>query len=163
MNKKFGVSKNMAFSIISPLLFGLSLSCVPSLIPILSLPPICSEGAETMYYFSSLALTLNEPEEGVAPTDSRRRPDQQLMEAGRWDEANAEKQRLEEKQRSVRREREREAQRAANLPEEGAEGVEVAEDGEKEGGARGGGARRATSQFISFLPKCSLVDFPVLI
>ncbi|XP_014064477.1 oxysterol-binding protein 1 isoform X3 [Salmo salar] len=86
------------------------------------------EGAETMYYFSSLALTLNEPEEGVAPTDSRRRPDQQLMEAGRWDEANAEKQRLEEKQRSVRREREREAQRAANLPEEGAEGVEVAED-----------------------------------
>ncbi|XP_071263282.1 oxysterol-binding protein 1-like isoform X2 [Salvelinus alpinus] len=86
------------------------------------------EGAETMYYFSSLALTLNESEEGVAPTDSRRRPDQQLMEAGRWDEANAEKQRLEEKQRSVRREREREAQRAANLPEEGAEGVEVAED-----------------------------------
>uniref|UniRef100_A0A8C8BWI2 Oxysterol-binding protein n=2 Tax=Oncorhynchus TaxID=8016 RepID=A0A8C8BWI2_ONCTS len=80
------------------------------------------EGAETMYYFSSLALTLNESEEGVAPTDSRRRPDQQLMEAGRWDEANAEKQRLEEKQRSVRREREREAQRAANLPEEGAEG-----------------------------------------
>uniref|UniRef100_A0A4W5RJY9 Oxysterol binding protein n=1 Tax=Hucho hucho TaxID=62062 RepID=A0A4W5RJY9_9TELE len=77
------------------------------------------EGAETMYYFSSLALTLNELEEGVAPTDSRRRPDQQLMEAGRWDEANAEKQRLEEKQRSVRREREREAQRAANLPEEG--------------------------------------------
>uniref|UniRef100_A0A4W4EAH8 Oxysterol-binding protein n=1 Tax=Electrophorus electricus TaxID=8005 RepID=A0A4W4EAH8_ELEEL len=64
------------------------------------------EGAETMYYFSSLALTLNEPEDGVAPTDSRRRPDQRLMEQGLWDEANAEKQRLEEKQRSVRRERE---------------------------------------------------------
>ncbi|KAG9335971.1 hypothetical protein JZ751_003370 [Albula glossodonta] len=77
------------------------------------------EGAETMYYFSSLALTLNEPEEGVAPTDSRLRPDQRLMEAGRWDEANAEKQRLEEKQRSVRREREREAARTANSTEEG--------------------------------------------
>ena len=68
-----------------------------------------------MYFFSYLALTLNEPEEGVAPTDSRRRPDQRLMEAGRWDEANAEKQRLEEKQRIARRERER----AANPPDEG--------------------------------------------
>ncbi|KAJ8281275.1 hypothetical protein GJAV_G00065670 [Gymnothorax javanicus] len=77
------------------------------------------EGAETMYYFSSLALTLNEPEEGVAPTDSRLRPDQRLMEDGRWEEANVEKQRLEEKQRSVRREREREAARAANSTEEG--------------------------------------------
>ncbi|KAL4640594.1 oxysterol-binding protein 1 isoform X2 [Arapaima gigas] len=77
------------------------------------------EGAETMYYFSSLALTLNEPEEGVAPSDSRRRPDQRLMEHGRWEEANAEKQRLEEKQRSVRREREREAARAANTTEDG--------------------------------------------
>ncbi|TTR84632.1 Oxysterol-binding protein 1 [Bagarius yarrelli] len=67
------------------------------------------DGAENMYYFSSLALTLNEAEEGVAPTDSRRRPDQRLMEQGLWDEANAEKQRLEEKQRAVRREREREA------------------------------------------------------
>uniref|UniRef100_A0A667WJA6 Oxysterol-binding protein n=1 Tax=Myripristis murdjan TaxID=586833 RepID=A0A667WJA6_9TELE len=77
------------------------------------------EGAETMYYFSSLALTLNEPEEGVAPTDSRLRPDQRLMEAGRWDEANGEKQRLEEKQRTARREREREAAKASNPPEEG--------------------------------------------
>lgn len=72
-----------------------------------------------MYYFSSLALTLNELEEGVAPTDSRRRPDQRLMEDGRWDEANAEKQRLEEKQRTTRREREREAVKAAGSPEEG--------------------------------------------
>ncbi|KAM6972754.1 oxysterol-binding protein 1 [Aplochiton taeniatus] len=78
------------------------------------------EGAESMYYFSSLALTLNEPEDGVAPTDSRNRPDQRLMEAGRWDEANAEKQRLEEKQRLVRREREREAAKTANPPEEAA-------------------------------------------
>ncbi|XP_061574832.1 oxysterol-binding protein 1-like isoform X2 [Cololabis saira] len=76
------------------------------------------EGAENMYFFSSLALTLNEPEERVAPTDSRRRPDQRLMEDGRWDEANAEKQRLEEKQRTTRREREREAVKAASLPEE---------------------------------------------
>ncbi|XP_019899102.1 oxysterol-binding protein 1 isoform X1 [Esox lucius] len=78
------------------------------------------EGAETMYFFTHLALTLNEPEEGVAPTDSRRRPDQRLMEEGQWDEANAEKQRLEEKQRGVRREREREAvsQRAASESEE---------------------------------------------
>lgn len=85
-----------------------------------SIPPI-SEGAETMYYFTSLALTLNELEEGVAPTDSRRRPDQRLMEDGRWDEANSEKQRLEEKQRGVRREREREAasQRTSSQSEEG--------------------------------------------
>ncbi|XP_028330380.1 oxysterol-binding protein 1-like isoform X1 [Gouania willdenowi] len=67
------------------------------------------DGAETMYFFTALALTLNESEDGVAPTDSRRRPDQRLMEDGRWEEANTEKQRLEEKQRSVRREREREA------------------------------------------------------
>lgn len=77
------------------------------------------EGAESMYFFSSLALTLNEHEEGVAPTDSRLRPDQRLMEDGQWDEANAEKQRLEEKQRTNRREREREAVKAASSPEEG--------------------------------------------
>ncbi|XP_057178505.1 oxysterol-binding protein 2 isoform X2 [Triplophysa rosa] len=64
------------------------------------------ENAENMYSFSSLALTLNEEEEGVCVTDSRLRPDQRLMEAGRWDEANAEKQRLEEKQRATRRRRE---------------------------------------------------------
>uniref|UniRef100_A0A667YND2 Oxysterol-binding protein n=2 Tax=Myripristis murdjan TaxID=586833 RepID=A0A667YND2_9TELE len=64
------------------------------------------ENAENMYYFSALALTLNEQEDGVGLTDSRLRPDQRLMEAGRWDEANTEKQRLEEKQRAVRRRRE---------------------------------------------------------
>uniref|UniRef100_A0A7N8YA61 Oxysterol-binding protein n=1 Tax=Mastacembelus armatus TaxID=205130 RepID=A0A7N8YA61_9TELE len=96
------------------------------------------EGAENMYYFSSLALTLNEPEEGVAPTDSRRRPDQRLMEEGRWDEANTEKQRLEEKQRTVRREREREALKAASSPEEdeaqetGTEASEVSDETDKE-------------------------------
>ncbi|XP_051552233.1 oxysterol-binding protein 2-like isoform X2 [Myxocyprinus asiaticus] len=70
------------------------------------------ENAENMYYFSSLALTLNEEEEGVCLTDSRLRPDQRLMEAGRWDEANSEKQRLEEKQRATRRRREAEASEA---------------------------------------------------
>lgn len=74
--------------------------------------PQFRENAEQMYYFSSLALTLNEPEEGMGPTDSRLRPDQRLMEAGRWDEANVEKQRLEEKQRAVRRRREAEANSA---------------------------------------------------
>uniref|UniRef100_A0A3P9IW46 Oxysterol-binding protein n=1 Tax=Oryzias latipes TaxID=8090 RepID=A0A3P9IW46_ORYLA len=77
------------------------------------------ENAENMYYFSSLALTLNEPEEGVAVTDSRLRPDQRLMEDGRWDEANAEKQRLEEKQRAVRRRREAEASEALDEEYEG--------------------------------------------
>lgn len=55
---------------------------------------------------------MNEPEEGIAPTDSRLRPDQRLMEDGRWDEANAEKLRLEEKQRAVRRAREHEIEKA---------------------------------------------------
>ncbi|KAF7687162.1 oxysterol-binding protein 2 isoform X3 [Silurus meridionalis] len=67
------------------------------------------ENAENMYFFSSLALTLNEEEDSVCVTDSRLRPDQRLMEEGRWDEANMEKQRLEEKQRAVRRRRDAEA------------------------------------------------------
>lgn len=57
------------------------------------------DNAENMHFFSSLALTLNEQEEGIAPTDSRLRPDQRLMEVGLWDEANGQKQRLEERQR----------------------------------------------------------------
>ncbi|XP_067136347.1 oxysterol-binding protein 1 isoform X2 [Centruroides vittatus] len=69
---------------------------------------------EKMYNFTVLACQLNEMEEGVAPTDSRRRPDQQLMEQGQWDEANRIKVLLEEKQRSVRRRREQEAEEAAS-------------------------------------------------
>lgn len=65
-----------------------------------------------MHFFSSLALTLNESEEGVAPTDSRLRPDQRLMEAGLWDEANVQKQRLEESQRLERKRREAQANQA---------------------------------------------------
>ncbi|XP_029301264.1 oxysterol-binding protein 2 [Cottoperca gobio] len=70
------------------------------------------DNAENMHFFSSLALTLNEPEDGIAPTDSRLRPDQRLMEAGVWDEANTHKQRLEECQRLERKKRETQANQA---------------------------------------------------
>ena len=72
-----------------------------------------SPESERYYNFTELACQLNEPEEGVAPTDSRNRPDQRLMEEGFWDEANAEKVRLEEKQRLVRRQKETDAEKAA--------------------------------------------------
>lgn len=42
-------------------------------------------------------------QEGVAPTDSRRRPDMRLMENGDWAAANEEKCRLEQKQRAATR------------------------------------------------------------
>uniref|UniRef100_A0A1B0BDE1 Uncharacterized protein n=1 Tax=Glossina palpalis gambiensis TaxID=67801 RepID=A0A1B0BDE1_9MUSC len=61
----------------------------------------------------TLAAQLNEMEEGVAPTDSRHRPDQRLMEVDKWDESNHEKLRLEEKQREKRKQREEEAEAAA--------------------------------------------------
>uniref|UniRef100_A0A158QDM3 Oxysterol-binding protein n=1 Tax=Hymenolepis diminuta TaxID=6216 RepID=A0A158QDM3_HYMDI len=67
------------------------------------LPP----GADKMYNFTQFAMQLNnrpEDEPNLCPTDSRLRPDQRLMEEGLWDEANAEKVRLEEKQRMRRRE-----------------------------------------------------------
>jgi len=59
-----------------------------------------------MYNFSKLAIELNELEPLIAPTDSRLRPDQRLMEEGDWDEANKLKTKLEEKQRSKRKENE---------------------------------------------------------
>lgn len=93
------------------------------------------ENAENMYYFSELALTLNEHEEGVAPTDSRLRPDQRLMEKGHWDEANTEKQRLEEKQRLSRRRRLEACSRGCGT-EEGEAGR-----GGKERGCPGDGER----------------------
>ncbi|XP_015917026.1 oxysterol-binding protein 1 isoform X2 [Parasteatoda tepidariorum] len=68
---------------------------------------------EKIYNFTILACQLNEPEDGVAPTDSRIRPDQRLMEEGAWDQANEVKVQLEEKQRTVRRKREEEAEKAA--------------------------------------------------
>lgn len=74
------------------------------------LPP---PDSEKYYNFTILACQLNEPEEGVAPTDSRLRPDQRLMEDCFWNESNQQKVRLEEKQRISRREREAEAEKAA--------------------------------------------------
>ncbi|XP_066954235.1 oxysterol-binding protein 1 isoform X10 [Macrobrachium rosenbergii] len=74
--------------------------------------PVDPDG-EKYYNFTEFACQLNEPEENVSPTDSRLRPDQRLMEEGRWDEANREKLRLEEKQRATRRQREAEAEQAA--------------------------------------------------
>lgn len=44
-----------------------------------------------MYGFSEFTASLNEPEEGVAPTDSRLRPDQRIMEQQQFDKANEEK------------------------------------------------------------------------
>jgi hypothetical protein len=64
-------------------------------------------GAE--YRWSAFAAGLNELSEAQAapgalpPTDSRLRPDQRLLEQGRYAEADAEKQRLEHKQRVARK------------------------------------------------------------
>ncbi|KAK2720637.1 oxysterol-binding protein 1-like isoform X2 [Artemia franciscana] len=69
--------------------------------------------AEKYYNFSEFACQLNELEEGVAPTDSRLRPDQRLMEEGDWDQSNEKKESLENKQRATRRARELEAELAA--------------------------------------------------
>jgi len=68
--------------------------------------------SERYYHFTELACQLNEEEEGVAPSDSRKRPDQRLMENGFWDEANEEKLRIEEKQRTARKQREAESELA---------------------------------------------------
>ncbi|KAI6241592.1 Oxysterol-binding protein [Aphelenchoides fujianensis] len=70
------------------------------------------ENSENMYRFTKLAIELNEPEPGVAPTDSRNRPDQRLMEEGKWDDANRVKEEVEERQRTSRRLREAEAEQA---------------------------------------------------
>ena len=61
-----------------------------------------------MHYFTQYAIELNEMEPNIAPTDSRLRPDQRLMEEGKWDEANQEKIVLEDKQRTRRRQMESE-------------------------------------------------------
>ena len=89
----------------------LPLSPPPSLFPPpslpLSLPPpssplppppslplsLCAfrPSSALIYGFSEFACTLNEPEEGVAPTDSRLQPDQRVMEEGDFKRANKEK------------------------------------------------------------------------
>lgn len=62
------------------------------------------------FNLTPFAITLNAlPErlkEWIAPTDTRYRPDQRAMEEGQYDLAATEKHRVEEKQRSSRRERE---------------------------------------------------------
>ena len=63
----------------------------------------CRTELERCYHFTKFAVELNEPEPGVAPTDSRNRPDQRLMEEGNWDEANRVKVLLEDKQRATAR------------------------------------------------------------
>jgi oxysterol-binding protein 1 len=64
-----------------------------------------------MYFFTKYACNLNylddEMKKSLPPTDCRRRPDQRLMEQGLYDPAAAEKHRLEEKQRAVRKQREK--------------------------------------------------------
>lgn len=63
--------------------------------------------AERQYGFTQFAMRLNEVDETVTcPTDSRKRPDQRLLEEGDVDAASDEKYRLEEKQRAARRLRE---------------------------------------------------------
>jgi len=64
--------------------------------------------APTRYNFSPFASSLNEmPPEGedgvLPPTDSRLRPDQRMLEEGRFTEANVVKLRLEEAQRLTRK------------------------------------------------------------
>ena len=61
------------------------------------------------YHFSEFALQLNLSPDlvpGVAPTDSRRRPDQRALENGDVELASKEKHRVEEKQRKSRKARE---------------------------------------------------------
>ena len=65
---------------------------------------------EKCYHFTQLAVELNEPERGVAPTDSRLRPDQRLLEEGKAAESDRVKLQLEQKQRTVRAEREKAAE-----------------------------------------------------
>ncbi|VAI01497.1 unnamed protein product [Triticum turgidum subsp. durum] len=61
----------------------------------------------TRYNFTSFAITLNELTPGLKeklpPTDSRLRPDQRCLENGEYERANAEKLRLEQRQRQHER------------------------------------------------------------
>uniref|UniRef100_A0A453H648 PH domain-containing protein n=5 Tax=Aegilops tauschii subsp. strangulata TaxID=200361 RepID=A0A453H648_AEGTS len=61
----------------------------------------------TRYNFTSFAITLNELTPGLKeklpPTDSRLRPDQRCLENGEYERANAEKLRLEQRQRQARK------------------------------------------------------------
>ncbi|CAD5223425.1 unnamed protein product [Bursaphelenchus okinawaensis] len=65
------------------------------------------QDSDKMHNFTQFAIELNEPEEGVAPTDSRLRPDQREMENGEWKRANHIKSELENQQRKRRAEHEK--------------------------------------------------------
>ena len=92
-----------------------------------------ADKASQAYGFTSFAASLNEitpAEDGkLAPTDSRLRPDQRLAEAGKLDDAEEMKVRLEEAQRERRRDLEErgEVHRARWFTKvaEGAEGDQV--------------------------------------
>lgn len=81
-------------------------------IPILNIKTLSGDASQ--YHFTKLAIEMNEFDDEVAPTDSRRRPDQRLMEDGKWEEANRIKNLLEDKQRKARRQAEEEAEAAMN-------------------------------------------------
>ncbi|GAB2271554.1 Oxysterol-binding protein- protein 1C [Dionaea muscipula] len=65
----------------------------------------------TRYNLTRFAITLNELTTGLKeklpPTDSRLRPDQRYLENGEYEKANAEKLRLEQRQRQARKMQER--------------------------------------------------------
>lgn len=67
--------------------------------------------SSTRYNLTRFAITLNELtpglKENLPPTDSRLRPDQRCLENGEYERANAEKQRLEQRQRQARAMQER--------------------------------------------------------
>ncbi|XP_019852777.1 PREDICTED: oxysterol-binding protein 1-like [Amphimedon queenslandica] len=63
---------------------------------------------DRQYGFTLFSMSLNEHDDSVeCPTDSRRRPDQRLLEEGQIEEAGEEKVRLEEKQRAARKARDK--------------------------------------------------------
>jgi len=70
----------------------------------------CSPELEKCYHFTQLAVELNELEPGVAPTDSRLRPDQRYLEEGKMAESDRVKVLLEQKQRAARAERDKAAE-----------------------------------------------------
>ena len=75
----------------SPSLYLLPPLLHPPFPPPLSFLSLHRPGSELMYGFTEFVCSLNEMEEGMAPTDSRLRPDQRVMENGDFDKANAEK------------------------------------------------------------------------
>ena len=66
--------------------------CIISALFVIPIQNALPKGADKRYHFSDFTITLNEMENGIAPTDSRLRRDQRLMEDTKWDEANTEKQ-----------------------------------------------------------------------